>query len=68
MPSLEAVEHERVKSWWSDGFNDIYDQIWLLRGLQVMHAQMMREYPQRAPVPWLPRLLSDPLRDTRFVW
>lgn len=68
MPSLEAVEHERVKSGWSDGFNDIYDQIWLLRGLQVMHAQMMREYPQRAPVPWLPRLLSDPLRDTRFVW
>ncbi|CRD55935.1 MULTISPECIES: hypothetical protein [Stenotrophomonas] len=68
MPPLEADEHERVKSGWSDGFDDIYYQSWLLRDLQVMHAQMMREYPQRAPAPWLPRLFSDPLRDTRFVW
>lgn len=68
MPLLKGGERERVKSGWSDTFNDVYFQAGLLRDLQAMHAHMMREYPQRAPAPCLPRLLSDPLRDTRFVW
>lgn len=68
MPCLDVGERRRVKSGWSDTFNDIYYQAWLLRDLQTMHAQMMLEYPKRAPAPWLPRLFSDPIPDPRIIW
>lgn len=54
MPSLERGDRQRVKSGWSDSFDDIYYQTWLLNDLQSMHARMMAEYPRRAPAPWLP--------------
>lgn len=57
VPSLEGVEHQRVKSGWSDSFSDIYHQAWLLNDLRTMHARMMAEYPRRAPAPWLPEWL-----------
>lgn len=59
MPSLESSDRQRVKSGWSDSFNDIYYQTWLLNELQTMHARMMAEYPRRAPAPWLPEWLID---------
>lgn len=60
VPSLESSDRQRVKSGWSDPFNDIYYQTWLLNDLQAMHARMMTEYPKRAPLPWLAAWLSDP--------
>ncbi|WP_303636621.1 hypothetical protein [Stenotrophomonas tuberculopleuritidis] len=66
-PNLNGGERGRVKSGWSDSFNDIYYQTWLLGDLQRMHARMMVEYPKRAPAPWLPRLLTDPIKEP-VIW
>ncbi|MEG0182569.1 MAG: hypothetical protein RR704_03800 [Stenotrophomonas sp.] len=66
-PNLNGGERGRVKSGWSDSFNDIYYQTWLLGDLQQMHARMMMEYPKRAPAPWLPRLLTDPIEEP-VIW
>lgn len=68
VPDLDGGERMRVKSGWSDSFNDIYYQTWLLRDLQDMHARMMVEYPRRAPAPWLQRLLFDPVREPEMIW
>lgn len=60
VPSLESSDRQRVKSGWSDSFNDIYHQTWLLNDLQTMHARMMAEYPRRAAAPWLAAWMSGP--------
>ncbi|WP_295573475.1 hypothetical protein [uncultured Stenotrophomonas sp.] len=60
VPCLESSNRQRLKTGWSDPFNDVYYQTWLLNDLHTMHARMMTEYPKRAPLPWLAAWLSDP--------
>lgn len=62
LPNLEGTR-ARLRSGWSDDFNDVYYYTWLLRDLQQMHAAMMHEYPHRAPAPWLARLLTFPVEE-----
>ncbi|ACF52943.1 hypothetical protein [Stenotrophomonas maltophilia] len=65
LPNLEDNERQRVKSGWSDSFDDIYHQTWLLNDLQRMHARMMAEYPRRAPVSWLPKWMTGSTPESR---
>lgn len=58
-PHLKG-ERLRVQGGWSDDFQDVLFHTWLLADVQQMHAQMMREYPERAPMPWLSRLMATP--------
>lgn len=57
IPNLEG-ERQRVESGWADDFNDVQFHTWILRDVQQVHAHMMSEYPHRAPMPWLARLLT----------
>lgn len=63
IPNLDG-ERMRVRSGWSDDFQDVYFQTYVLHDVQKMHARMMAEYPHRAAVPWLARLATpseDPM-------
>lgn len=57
MSSMEG-ELERLQDAWADTFEDVVVHAWVLHDVQVMHAQMMRRYPQRDPMPWLSRLMD----------
>ncbi|MGE6333653.1 hypothetical protein [Stenotrophomonas sp. NPDC077659] len=59
MPPLEG-ELERLQTSWSDAFQDVVFHGWVLNDVQVMHAQMMKRYPDRAPMPWMSRLMDKP--------
>lgn len=58
-PSLDG-ERERVRGASEDAFQDVIYHGWVLADIQLMHARMMVEYPERAPLPWLSRLLDTP--------
>ncbi|WP_416056644.1 hypothetical protein [Stenotrophomonas maltophilia] len=58
-PNLEG-ERVRVRGASEDGFQDVIHHGWVLADIQLMHARMMVEYPNRAPLPWLSRLLDTP--------
>ncbi|HYQ25266.1 hypothetical protein [Stenotrophomonas sp.] len=59
LPPLEG-ELERLQTSWSDNFQDVTFHGWALHDIQVMHEQMMRQYPERAPMPWYSRLTDKP--------
>ncbi|HDS0949527.1 TPA: hypothetical protein QDZ34_002461 [Stenotrophomonas maltophilia] len=58
-PNLDG-ERMRVRGPSEDAFQDVIYHGWVLADIQLMHARMMVEYPERAPLPWLSRLLDTP--------
>jgi len=57
---------DRLQNSWSDPFQDVVFHGWMLSDMQVLHERMMKEYPQREPMPWLSRLMDKPL-DPRYA-
>ncbi len=57
-------ELERLQSSWSENFRDVSTYGMAMHDVQVMHEKMMAEYPQRAPMPWLSRLMDKPVDPT----
>ncbi|KAA8999185.1 hypothetical protein FJU31_09410 [Stenotrophomonas cyclobalanopsidis] len=55
---------ERLQSAWSENFHDVSTYGMAMNDVQVMHEKMMTEYPRRAPMPWLSRLLDRPVDPT----
>lgn len=60
LPLLEG-DQDRLQTVWSDTYQDVVFHGWALGDVQVMHAKMMKEYPERAPMPWMARLLDKPV-------
>lgn len=55
---------ERLQSSWSENFYDVSTYGMAMNDVQVMHEKMMIEYPRRAPMPWLSRLMDKPMDPT----